>query len=61
MKMCMSLSFALQWDFGDGTSATNQVTTTHLYSTPGSYQVTFTTRNATLEATASVTVTIEAP
>lgn len=50
-----------QWDFGDGTSATDQVTVTHLYTTPGSYQVMLTTRNATLEATASVTVTIEAP
>ncbi len=50
-----------QWDFGDGTSATNQVTATHLYSTPGSYRVMLTTRNATTEATAAVTVTIDAP
>lgn len=49
------------WDFGDGTTTTNTVTATHLYTQPGSYTVRLTTRNATREATATMKVTVDAP
>ena len=49
------------WDFGDETSAANAVTVTHQYTGPGSYTVRLTTRNATMQGTATMTVIVNAP
>ncbi|HEY7406165.1 MAG TPA: PKD domain-containing protein, partial [Candidatus Angelobacter sp.] len=49
-------------DFGDGTPAGSAATTTHTYTTPGSYTVNLTlTNQAGLKATASSVVTVTAP
>ena len=47
-----------QWDFGDGTSSTDQ-DPSHTYSTPGRYTITLTTTNAGGNHNASRTVTVE--
>jgi PKD repeat protein len=49
------------WAFGDGTTGTG-VTTTHVYSTPGTYVATLTvTDNGNLSSTTSTSITVSAP
>ncbi|OPY43896.1 MAG: hypothetical protein A4E42_01168 [Methanoregulaceae archaeon PtaU1.Bin222] len=48
-----------EWEFGDGTTAVNQTTVTHLYREPGEYRVTLTTRNETMSASAILAVNVE--
>ena len=49
------------WAFGDGTTGTG-VTTTHVYSTPGTYVATLTvTDNGNLSNTASTSIAVNAP
>jgi probable HAF family extracellular repeat protein len=48
------------WDFGDGTTSTDQ-NTTHTYSTAGNYTVTFTASNAAGNSTATGIVSVISP
>ena len=50
-----------EWEFGDGTTGTG-ITTTHIYTEPGTYTVTLTVRDAAGNSdTHSITITVEAP
>ena len=49
-----------RWDFGDGTTGTG-MSTTHSWTTPGTYTVTVTASNERASDTGSCTVTVEAP
>jgi len=52
---------AYDWQFGDGSSATG-ASTTHVYTTPGSYSAQLrVTDNSGLSASSAVTITVEAP
>jgi gliding motility-associated-like protein len=46
------------WDFGDGTSSTNQNPGTHTYGTYGSYTITLTVTNGSCVKSQSATITI---
>jgi len=57
-----SWGYLYNWDFGDGSTASNATSTSHTYTTLGNYSVTLTTRdNAAESATASVIVTTYLP
>jgi len=55
-----SIATSLNWDFGDGTGATDD-TPVHSYTTPGTYTITLTASNECGTSSISKTITVGAP